>query len=227
MKDLVANFLNLVFSSFWIIPVYIATRVTNCLWWQDIADALFKLRPCYVTQSFSKTGEVSEKPKLSISGLLADVFLSVSIESFFLFQAFIFSILPLGYFSYILNTFHLSLLYALYAFEYKWWGQRCDVYRRLNRIENNVPYFLGFGLPLTLVSSTHESALINGCIYAMLFPFLILSAFEATPPLEISTQASRAPDNDQDFSLPVFRPVITISNFVFSICRKMFQKPLS
>lgn len=221
-KEVVVNVLHVAFGSLWIIPVYIVTRVINCLWWQDIADALFLLRPKSssphtTTHNNGSSFQASSSP--GVSGLLADIFLSVSIESFFLLQAIVFSLLPLGYLSFICSTFHLSVLYSLYAFEYKWWGQRHDVYTRLAKIEDNLPYFLGFGLPLCLVSTAHESALINGCIFSMLFPFLILSAFEATVPSLVSSNGTNA----NEFRLPVFKPVIVTTNLIFSLSRRGFK----
>ena len=237
-KEVVLNLLNLAFGSLWIIPVYVITRVINCLWWQDIADALFLLRPssrasAASSSSFShqnnnssgsqKAPYPSPGVKSSLSGLLADIFLSVSIETFFLLQAILFSLLPLGYFSFMCSTFHLSVLYSLYAFEYKWWGERHDVYTRLAKIEDNLPYFLGFGLPLCLVSTAHESALINGCVFSMLFPFLILSAFEATVPSLVSSDGT----SNSDFRLPVFKPVIVTTNLIFSLSRRGFRVAVS
>ena len=211
--------MNFLFGSFWIIPVYIATRVFNCLWWQDIADALYKVRPNvnnhqYRTSSLSSDRDASpELVKWSLSMLLTDMCYAITIDTFFLIQATIFSLLPFGILSFVISTLHLSLLYALYAFEYIWWAQRCDAKDRMIRIQSNVPYFIGFGLPLALVSSAHDWPIINGCLYSVLFPFLILSAFEANPPLNgNSTKGST--------QFPVFTPVITISEFVFGIFRK-------
>ncbi|XP_063721118.1 etoposide-induced protein 2.4 homolog [Symsagittifera roscoffensis] len=232
-RDVVGYMFNFLFGSFWIIPVYIATRVANCLWWQDIADALFKLRPNIShqvrfqirngtgDQLSSFQGQTSpETFKWSFSMLLTDLCYSITIDTFFLIQATVFSMLPLGYLSYLFSIFHLSLLYSLYAFEYIWWAQRHDAKDRLIRIQSNVPYFLGFGLPLTLLSSAHHSALINGCVYSILFPFLILSAFEAQPPVFMEPATSDVEGAAVPKQLPIFSPVITISEFVFGIFKK-------
>ena len=98
-RDVVGYMFNFLFGSFWIIPVYIATRVANCLWWQDIADALFKLRPNIshqvrfqirngTDQLSSFQGQTSpETFKWSFSMLLTDLCYSITIDTFFLIQA--------------------------------------------------------------------------------------------------------------------------------------------
>jgi len=210
---------NFAFRIFWIIPVYFITRFINCFLWQDIADALFKLRP-NVARQFSTTSnngqhQTAEPFRWTVAALLTDVCYAITIDTFFLMQATIFSMLPFGFLSYLISTLHLSLLYALYAFEYIWFAQRCDAKARMIRIQSNVPYYIGFGLPLAIVSTAHEMTIINGCIYSTLFPFLILSAFEATPPVP-----GNAAYGEESKQLPVFTPVIAISEFLFGIIRK-------
>jgi len=73
----------------------------------------------------------------------------------------------------------MSILYALYSFEYKWFKSGWDTPKRLHFIENNWPYFLGFGLPLALVTSLSPFYYVNGIIFSVSFPFFIVSANEA------------------------------------------------
>ena len=81
-----------------------------------------------------------------------------------------------------LNLVHQCLLHSLYCFEYKWFSQVClgiackctvenspsshtakgiELHRRLDYIETNWPYFLGFGLPLAVITSLPESQVLE------------------------------------------------------------------
>lgn len=81
--------------------------------------------------------------------------------------------------SQLIYTVHLSLLYSLYSFEYKWVQMGLPLHQRLNYIETNWPYFIGFGLPLTLLTNCWSDWVIGACVFAVLFPVFIISGNEA------------------------------------------------
>lgn len=89
-----------------------------------------------------------------------------------------------GHLSFLLCGLHYSLLYALYAFEYKWFNMGLDFRLRVLLVETHWPYFCGFGTPLfVLINLTYYSVVVSGCIFSFLFPFFIISAIKAeTPP---------------------------------------------
>lgn len=60
----------------------------------------------------------------------------------------------LGQFLYII---HMCMLYSLYAFEYKWFNMAWELHKRLTYIETNWPYFIGFGLPLAVLTNLSDS----------------------------------------------------------------------
>ena len=79
-----------------------------------------------------------------------------------------------------LGLLHMAMLYALYSFEYKWiyQGKPCHtqkvdwfslhvlylgwiIHQRVNFVEKNWPYFLGFGLPLAILTSISNSLVIR------------------------------------------------------------------
>jgi len=71
----------------------------------------------------------------------------------------------------------LCLLYSFYAFEYAWIYSNLNVKQRIERIESYWPYFLGFGLPLTVLSTQlFNSMIVNECIFSIFFPFAIVAA---------------------------------------------------
>ncbi|OQV17905.1 Etoposide-induced protein 2.4-like protein [Hypsibius exemplaris] len=185
------------FKILWILPLFIISRVVSFIWFQDIADAAYSRFHPKATQSSS--------PGMSFGTLIADLCFGLLIQGLFLLQAQVAAVLPIPAIAQILSVFHMSLSNAVYAFEYKWFNIGWEVNKRLHYVEARWSYFLGFGLPLALATSWAESYWINGCIFAVLFPLLIVSANEATP------SAQEAP-----FELPVFALVVRLSNFFFS-----------
>jgi len=89
--------------------------------------------------------------------------------------------IPLSGVNEVLFIVHNSLLYSLYAFEYKWIQMGWPLHQRLSFIENNWPYFLGFGFPLTFLTWLARDFFISGCVFSILFPVFIVSANEAEP----------------------------------------------
>ncbi len=155
--------------SLWLLPFFLVTRLVNCLWFQDIASAALRhLGRASVAQSFSRGA--------------ADFLLAVLLETVFLVQSFTVKYLvPVPYIAPLLTYVHVSLLYSLYCFEYYWMSAGVELKQRLTRIESNWPYFLGFGLPLTLLTLSYSNFIVSGCLFGAFFPFFIISSFQAKP----------------------------------------------
>ncbi|XP_039299827.1 etoposide-induced protein 2.4 homolog isoform X2 [Nilaparvata lugens] len=161
--------LNWTFGMIWVLPLFILSKVINSLWFQDIADSAYRFSRGRPTQTFS------------VSKLVADNLFSIMIQTFFLVQCMLVSKIPHSLISLVLFHVHMSLLYSLYSFEYKWYNMGWELHKRLTYIENNWSYFLGFGLPLSVFTAIPSSYLISGCVFSMLFPLFIISANEAEP----------------------------------------------
>merc|ERR1712018_350180 len=89
--------------------------------------------------------------------MIADTVFSLVVESVFLVQAKICSFLPIKFIGNAVHMVHLCLLFSLYSFEYKWFNQGLELHKRLTYVENNWPYFLGFGFPLAVLTSMSDS----------------------------------------------------------------------
>jgi len=184
--------LSFTFSALWVVPFYLLSRVVNAIWFQDIADSAFR----------SSRG----RPQMmsSISVMIADTVFSLVVESVFLVQAKICSFLPIKFIGNAVHMVHLCLLFSLYSFEYKWFNQGLELHKRLTYVENNWPYFLGFGFPLAVLTSMSESVVVSGCVFSILFPLFIVSGNQAQVVME-----TIAPP------LHIFHPTIAISNAIF------------
>jgi len=185
--------LTVAFSTLWVLPFYLLSKIVNAIWFQDIADLAFR------------SSQGRPLVSLSISVMIADTVFTIVVEIIFLVQGKIFSMVPIKIIGAALNLLHQCLLHSLYSFEYKWFSQGLELHKRLDFVETNWPYFLGFGLPLAVITSMPDSQVIAGCVFSVLFPLFIVSGNQAmivaspgVPPLNI------------------FSPTIVISNAVFS-----------
>jgi len=188
--------LNFTFNALWILPIFLLSRIINAIWFQDIADATYRLT----------RGRPLQLPSLSRN--LADVLFSLVVETLFLIQAtLIKSLLPIPTIANFFYFLHLCLLYALYSFEYKWFNMGWDVVKRLDVIETSWPYYFGFGLPLASLSGGFifpVSYVVSGCIFSVLFPLFIIAANPARP-----TAASGTP-------LRLFFLAVAATNKIFA-----------
>lgn len=77
-------------------------------------------------------------------------------------------------------------------------------YKRMDWMEYNWPYYTGFGLPLAAITWMPESCLVGGCLFAILFPLLIVAGHIVTPPTARTS-----------YRIPFFRPSVFIANTIF------------
>lgn len=186
--------LSVTFATLWVLPFYLLSKFVNAIWFADIADSAFR-----------HSGPDSRPRTMNtISIAIADTVFSVFVETIFLVQAKVcLTFVPiLGSF---INFFHLCLLHALYCFEYKWFNQGLELHKRLSFIEINWPYFLGFGLPLAVITSWPSSHVVSGCVFSIFFPLFIVSGNQA----QVVTC-------DKQIEFRIFHPTVVISNAILT-----------
>lgn len=169
-------FLSILFGMIWVMPLFFLSRIVNSLWFQVCtkSDFLFRL-PIHIsvlsTSFLLSLQDIADsaykfrkgRPQLipSSSKLIADVLFSLVVQILFLVQSMVVRLLPIDYVGVILCFVHLCLLYSLYSFEYKWFNMGWELHKRLTYIETNWPYFIGFGMPLAILTQLPNSQLVR------------------------------------------------------------------
>lgn len=141
-------FLRMIFNFSWVLPIFVLSKIVSGLWFQDIADEAYRFRK----------GRPTMFP--NISKFVADTSFSLLVQILFLIQIFIVSFIPKNIGA-VLCFIHMCLLYSLYSFEYKWVNMGWELDKRLSYVECNWPYFIGFGIPLTILTSMPESIIVR------------------------------------------------------------------
>ena len=181
---IIQHVLTYTFNFLWLIPAFIISKFVNSYWFRDIADVVFK----------KLTRHTKSLPALSLSRAISDVLFSVILQIFFLVQSTLILLVPVPILNTVFGHVCLCLLYSFYAFEYAWIYANLTVKQRIERIEQYWPYFLGFGLPLTLLSTQlFTSMIVNECIFSILFPFAIVAATSVDFHERVKLQPTQAP----------------------------------
>ncbi|VDL63194.1 unnamed protein product [Nippostrongylus brasiliensis] len=158
-----------VLSHLIVLPIFLFTRIVLALWFSDIAGACLRAL------------NLEPAPSIDFSVALSDLFVSLLLGCVFLAQGLLVSYLPLpNVLCSIISFIHLSLLNSMYSFEYFWSSRSVLLHTRIERLEAYLPYFIGFGAPLTFVSTLSSNFLLNGCVFGTFFPLFIISSYKVS-----------------------------------------------
>lgn len=218
--NLINNYLNpcfqILFSSVWILPVFLLCKLFNLIWHQEIADIAYEF----------KYGKPKSNPNQSFSDFIADMVFSVTMQLIFLVQSSLMGLIPAPWLSTILGHFHTSFLYALYAFEYKLCNRGLDIRKRIEHIELRWPYFWGFGLSMSLILSVADAYIYNAALFGFIFPAFILSAIESDSEKLDPVMYLKRDINSQtgfethQFRIKLFKISIYVTDYIFKIFNK-------
>jgi len=155
---------------FLIYPLYGLSFILNTMWYHDIAETA-----CRLTWG-NKASSTSFNYRSWRASISTDLYRFIVFVPVYLMQVVLLSFVP--YIGLPLSGIQLCALYSLSAFEYKWVFQGMTLFDRLAHIEENWPYFIGFGSPVVLATILFPTFISNG-LYAFLFPVLILLTINA------------------------------------------------
>lgn len=151
---------------------YLVSFILSSFWFGDIAEEAISIEQ----KLFENRNFVSRNIDLAtrVTNEIYRMFLVI----FFFVQMTLFGVVP--FIGKIIKILHISFLYSLYCFEYKWGTDSC-LMKNLAFFEVNCSYFMGFGFVFA-VSTNYFPFLLSTGLYAVFFPFFLLTAVRATPP---------------------------------------------
>lgn len=205
---IIQHILTYTFNFLWLIPAFIISKFVNSYWFRDIAEVVYK----------KLTKQSQELPRLSFSRSISDITFSLVMQIFFLVQSTLILLMPVPILNTIFGNICLCLLYSFYAFEYAWIFANLSVKERVERIESYWPYFLGFGFPLTMLSTQlFKSLIVNECIFSILFPFAIVAATSVNIKERVKLDQTQ---QSNIITLNIFAGCIRLTSRLFGMLKK-------
>uniref|UniRef100_A0A1I8EWP3 Uncharacterized protein n=1 Tax=Wuchereria bancrofti TaxID=6293 RepID=A0A1I8EWP3_WUCBA len=187
----------------------IISRVCNSIWSSDIANASLKYTGVHT-------------PSLSLSRTTGDFCSSILLDSIFFLQSLFVSNIPVPLVSSVFTFIHMTLLNSLFSFEYLWMSLGIGLRARINLIERNWPYFLGYGTVLTLLTSLTDNMVLNAFLFGALFPFCIISSFLPSGKNAVYIEAGSYKQRSHPY-VHIFGPSIATTNYITSALSNLLK----
>ncbi|KAF0690197.1 Aste57867_18388 [Aphanomyces stellatus] len=170
-RDTIDTVVFFIYQGLWMYPIYMVSFILNTIWYQELADEAY-----LQTHGTARPAPVKDM-------IIDEVYRAILVYCFLL-QTMLAYLLPVV--GPLVSFVHLSWLYALYCFEYKWSLHGWSIEKRLAFMEKHWAYFAGFGCPFTLATYFVPNFVSKG-IFALLFPLFLLLATVCDPSAERET----------------------------------------
>jgi hypothetical protein len=163
----------------WTIPFGLICTALNIYYWQNISQDVpgglkIPIEPPDPNENFMDS---LKKILRDISIIANNSLFRILLLPGLAVQAFVFSKIP--WLTYPIQIISGSLMNAFYAFEYDWNKAGLTLDQQTAFFEKNWTYFLGFGLPLTLILHLSPTLYVVP-IFAMLLPIFVILSSQST-----------------------------------------------
>ncbi len=145
----------------WLYPIYIISIVLNNFWYNDIAKYSYNM------QYKKEENKISRPKEMIQDAIYKTLLLNVMWIEFFIIG--------------MISSFFLCCwIYSFSLFEYRWQNSILNLFSRIDIVEQNASYFLGFGFPITCATFFFPT-LVSVGILAVLYPFFIIISNKSKP----------------------------------------------
>lgn len=204
-----------IFRLIWVLPTYVACLLLSNQMYEKAADLLaFDADNKDVLETETGGNKLMRTPAEQFSRL---VFVGIQLALLALLP-YMFASVPY----WILCLPSTACLYSFYAFEYRWLRAGVPFERRIELVERNLFYHLGYGL-ISALTTMVFSPLVGFGLASIMFTFNVILAF--TPSL---LKLRKAPE--ETLRIPIFGVSLWISHAVFpvlqSVARSVYPRVL-
>jgi hypothetical protein len=156
------------FKSFWVLPLFFL----SFLWQQRSHKRIASLS----IQVFSKSKSLASREKSVFTAIAAESYRGIVLTCFLL-QAYLVSYIP--WIGSIVSFLNYSLISSYYSFEFIWMDQGLSLEKRIEELESQTLYYLGFGFPFAFISFIFPHVALNQGCFLLFYPFFIMMGTRA------------------------------------------------